>query len=202
LRRTAGALAVAALLPAGAAIAAPMTITLDFALSGFADALGNLPPPSAFAAGNITLTYDPMVGTGPTSVGLQVNSLSGLSSASQLQFSAGTGGSVSFGGSANGPGIVAAGVEDFVVQFDLSNLAAPRLFTCADPGFSCGSFTGNAGFTSSAYTVAGVSAGWFAATGSVRIVPNPMPEPGTLVLVALALAAAAALRKPRLKPVV
>lgn len=39
----------------------------------------------------------------------------------------------------------------FVIQFNLSNVNAPRLSLCSDPGFICGNLQGNSSYAASGY---------------------------------------------------
>jgi MYXO-CTERM domain-containing protein len=189
LRSTACA---ALLLLAAGAQAAPITVNISFSLSDFVDAVGALAPPQATLSGDVNVTYEPGVATADTATGLTINSLS-FTPASMTVFGIGAGGRFSLGGSANGAGIIGVGSTDFVLQLNLADLAAPALFTCADPGFNCGPLTGNASVLSSAYTVAGTSGAWFARAGSLTV--TPVSAPGGLALAALGLAMLAGTRR-------
>lgn len=182
----------ALLLLAASAQAAPITLNINFSLSDFVDAFGALAPPQASLTGDFTVTYTPGVNTPDSATGLTINSLS-FTPASMVVFGTSAAGQLSLGGSANGAGVIGIATTDFALQLDLSNLASPRFFNCANPGFNCGTLTGNAAVLSSAYTVAGTTGAWFARAGSLAV--TPVSAPGGLALATLGLALLAGARR-------
>ena len=155
--------------------AAVITENLGFSLGSFLDANGATPPPLTTLSGSVSVTFDPTVGYNNDTADIVVHTLSYPGVGSTVGFSWSTGFHVlSVGGIQNGAGDIGSGSNDFVIQFNLADLNAPRLSLCSDPGFTCGSLQGNSSYTSSGYTVASDANGfWLALAGNAQSVPEP-----------------------------
>jgi len=161
-----------------------VTENLSYDLTDFLDASGTEASPLTTLSGSFTVNFDPTQYYSGTTTGLTVYGSSFPNIGSQLAFAWDPTYSVlSFGGLQNGPGDIASGTNDFVVQFNLSNLSQPRLSLCSDPGFSCGNLQGNSSYTASGYTLAAYPNDfWLSLAGSA----SSVPEPGTLALLGAA----------------
>jgi hypothetical protein len=177
--RTGAAIAALGIVFAAAtAEAATITRTYVFSFTDFVPAIGAAPPPEAVLSGKVTLTFDDATPYSSETTGISISDYVGPTLLSPLSFSSffnGGGHGMSIGGSQTGAGLVSSGAGDFVVQIRFADASFdnPFLPTCAD-GFNCGSAPPSA--LPSGYTVAGVSGGWLAQTGSISLA---VPEPST-----------------------
>ena len=138
-------------------------------------------------AGSFTLVFDPTLSYSNTTAGLTVNSLTGPTSASTLVFSYSPG-SLSFGGLNAGAGYIAYDTNDFVVQFNTTNLANPYVLFLQRSRITCASGTGNQAFHSSGYTTTGDPTDVFFPTVANGVNINVTPKPSSFVLLASGLA--------------
>ena len=160
-----GALAVCSVcvLQSGAAEAQVVTENLTADLSGFIDISGATPSPVSAIDATFTITFNAGSYIGPTTTGLTVDSYSGTTLSSPLEYAWNPKLDVLSVGSSSTIGEIFAGQNDVVFQFNLSDLSKPRLSVCSDPGFQCQSANGNSLFYSSGYTLTGYpSDGWLA----------------------------------------
>ena len=81
----------------------------------------------------------------------------------------------------------------FVIQFNLSNVNAPRLSLCSDPGFICGNLQGNSSYAASGYYCTLFGRLLARAGGHHRAAD----EPGGALLLAAGMASVAAAARAR-----
>ena len=165
-------------LPANAAL---VTETYSFSLGGFVDINGSPPLPSPLSniSGSFTVTFDPTLNYDNDTTDLVVHSLTGdglpLTLDSQVGFTYDASGHHFWlGGVENDADLVLTGTNDFVLTYDLTNLADPQFVPCSTPGFLCGANTGNPAYDTSGFTTQGNNSLWFiAAADSTTSVPEP-----------------------------
>jgi len=163
-------------LPAGTLQAQTVTETLTADLSNFIDISGNTPSPVSAIDASFTITFDPNAGyIAPTTSGLTVNSFTGTTVAYPLEYAWNPTLDVLTVGASPRVGLIYAGSSDVVFQFNLSNMSAPKLSLCSDPGFTCGSGQGNSLYYSSGYTLASDSHDGWLATVANGVSANPPP---------------------------
>lgn len=169
----------------GTSGAGDVTENLSFNIGNFLDGSGTTAPPITALSGAITVTFDPTASVNNDTADLIIHSLS-FTAASTVAFAYNpTLQVLSFGGEQNGVGDIAGGTTDFVIQFNLSNLAAPRLSLCSDPGFSCGNLQGNSSYTSSGYSLTAYPSDfWLALAGTTS---TAIPEPPSIALLGVGL---------------
>jgi hypothetical protein len=170
--------------------AVPVTEDFSVSLGSFIDIVGSTPSPIASFSAVFEVTFDPAVSETGDTANIQVlnqSNLPSLGSALGFNYHA-VARQMSIGGIQNGAGNIAGLTNDFVVQLDLTNLNAPRLNVCSDPGFSCGSAPGST--LASGFTVSSSTQVWLATVAAV-------PEPASIALLGFGLAAAAGLRRRR-----
>lgn len=181
-------------LPANAGV---VTETYSFTLGGFVDINGSppLPSPQSTITGSFTVTFDPTLNYDNDTTDLVVHSFSGSPMApaldSQLGFTYDASGHFFFlGGVANDSDFVFTGTNDFVLTFDLTNLADPKFVPCNTPGFLCGANTGNPAYDTSGYTTQGTNSLWFIAAANSN---TAVPEPATWAILLAGLLGAGAM---------
>lgn len=167
---------VACALPAGHVSAQTITENLTADLSGFIDGFGNTPSPVAAIDASFTVTFNESGYIGPTTTGLTVNSFTGTTLGSPLEYAWDPSLDVLSIGASPVIGEIFGGQNDVVFQFNLSNPNAPRLSLCSDPGFICGSGQGNSLYYSSGYTLAGYPNDGWLATVANGVPVNSAPE--------------------------
>ena len=167
------------------ALAGDVTENLSFSIGLFLDGNGTTAPPVTSLFGSITVTFDPTAFVDNDTADLVIHSLS-FTPSSTVAFAYNPSLDVlSFGGEANGVGDIGFGTTDFVIQFNLSDLAAPRLSLCSDPGFACGSLQGNSSYTASGYTLASYPNDfWLALAGTTT---PTIPEPSSIAALGVGL---------------
>lgn len=181
-------------LVAGSALAAPITETISFSLSGFVDISGNTPPPDPLVTGSFTLNYDPSLTYDNDTTDITVHYLTGVTVDSALGFTY-QNGYLEFGGIQNDADLVFSNTNDIVVAFNVTNPADPQFIPCSTPGYTCGNYTGSSLVEAAGYTVVGSNTGWF--YGAPQSTVSTAPEPAPLVLFGLGLGAVALVRPAR-----
>lgn len=184
------AAAIATFVLAFNAAAAPVTETYSFTLGGFVDINGSPPQPSPVSqvTGSFTVTFDPTLNYDDDTTDIVVHSLTGVTVDSPLGFTYDASGHYFFlGGTANDSDYVVVGTNDFVLTYNLTNLADPTFISCATPGFSCGANTGSPLYDTSGFTTIGNNSLWFITAADSNPNGTNVPEPatGALMLVAL-----------------
>jgi PEP-CTERM motif-containing protein len=178
----AAGVAFAVLTTIGTAQSATITETYIFSLGNFVDVVGQQTAPVTSVTGSFTFTFNPTIGSGDTNVGLTVNSFTGptVDSPFVVAYDATN---LTFGGAAFGSGIihfgVNTGVNDFTLQLQFAggDYAHPLLSLCAEPGFTCGNFTGSTIVYGSGYSVAHNGSAFLATTGEITATPLPATLP-------------------------
>ncbi|PZU09519.1 PEP-CTERM sorting domain-containing protein [Sphingomonas sp.] len=195
---------VLAALVSGASIpahAALITKTIDFSANDFVDLNGSAVPLYSSASGSFTLTFDTSLDYAGDTANIIVNSFSGVPVASPFGFTYyASSGFLFIGGTQNGPNYVGYGTDDYALVLDLTNLAAPRAVTCADPGINCGASTGDAGILVSGYT-SSLSNTAFFQKAAATVVTSDVPEPASWMTMMLGFAGIGALARRRRLPV-
>jgi hypothetical protein len=164
-------------LQAGTVQAQTVTENLTADLSGFIDiGAGNIPSPVSAIDASFTITFDPSSYVAPTTSGLVVNSYSGTTLTTPMEYAWNPTSDILSVGSSSTIGEIYAGQNDVVFQFNLSNLSAPKLSVCSDPGFSCGTANGNSLFYASGYTLANYPSDGWLATVANGVSVNAAPE--------------------------
>jgi hypothetical protein len=183
-------------LSSGVAQAAMVTENLTADLSGFLNIGTGPAAPYSTVDGSFSVTFNTSSYIAPTTSGLTVNSFSGTVISGPIEYAWNPTNDILSIGSSPVIGEIYAGQNDVVFQFNLSNLSAPKLSVCSDPGFSCGTAQGNSLFYASGYTLASYpTSGWLATVANGVSVSAPELSPGsaatglTLLMGALAVVA-------------
>jgi hypothetical protein len=182
--------AVATFVLAFNAAASPVVENFNFVLGGFVDINGSpaLPSPVNQITGSFTVTFDPTLNYDNDTTDIVVHSLTGVTVDSPLGFTYDAVGQYFFfGGTANDSDYVVVGTNDFVLTYNLSNLADPTFVPCNTPGFSCGANTGSPLYDTSGFTTTGNSSLWFITAADSNPNGSSVPEPASSVLVLIAL---------------
>jgi len=160
--------------------AAMVTENLTADLSGFLNIGSGPAAPNSAVDGSFTVTFNTSSYIAPTTSGLTVNSFTGTTISSPIEYAWNPTSSILSIGASSSIGYIYAGQNDVVFQFNLSNLNAPTLSVCSNPGFSCGTANGNSLFYASGYTLAGYpSSGWLATVANGVSVSAPELSAGS-----------------------
>jgi hypothetical protein len=190
-----GALLASALVaPAKAAV---VTWTYDFSLSDFAGGHAGGPSPFGTISGSFTLTFDNAVTQINQTVGLTINSLTGVTVDTPLAFSYFPFNGAYFitVGGLPSSGTLLFNTNDFSLSLkfaDPNSLDSPSFSLCAEPGFSCGTLSQPSWFASGA-TVSSVADVFSARAGTIEATAGAVPEPSTWAMLILGFAGVGAM---------
>ncbi|WP_077033991.1 PEP-CTERM sorting domain-containing protein [Pelomonas sp. KK5] len=185
----AAAAAVSLGLALGAA-ASPVAHDFSFVLGGFVDINGSpaLPSPVSQITGSFTVTFDTALNYDNDTADVVVHMLTGVTVDSPIGFTYDAASHTFFlGGTANDSNFVVVGTNDFVLTYNLTDIANPAFIPCDTPGFLCGANTGNPAYDTSGFTTTGNDSLWFIAAAQSNPNGTSVPEPATGALVLAAM---------------